>query len=137
MRKLILEGGLVVLAAGALLGRFWFGEPDRFRAGYERVQVGMTLADVEAVLGPGTEIKLSEVPTRLVSLNPAAERAADERARRTGSPLPTVRSFPTRVKPVVAGDRVLRWRGEQNGARILIGFKDGRVIEKDYVEYGL
>jgi hypothetical protein len=137
MHKLVLEVSLVVLVASILLGRFWFGELDRFHAGYERIQVGMTLAEVEAILGPGTEIDLSEVPTTLVSLNPAAERAAYERARRTGRPLPTVRSFPAHSKPVVQGDRVVRWRGDHNGARILIGFKDGKVAEKWYTEYSL
>ena len=139
MRKLILEASLVVLVASLLLGRFWLWleEPDPFRARYEQIQVGMTAAEVEAVLGPGTEIKPSEVPTTLVSLNSAAERAADDSARRTGSPLPTVRSARARSKPVVEGDRVFRWLREHNAARILIGFKDGTVAEKWYREYGL
>lgn len=55
-----------------------------------------------------------------------------ERARRSGGPPPTVQDFPTRSKPVVEGDYILRWVNNRTGERILVAFKDGRVCARHY-----
>ncbi len=135
MRRLALEVGLIILAAVVLFGWFWV--PDPFVKKYRLVEVGMTQDRVESLLGPGTEIPPSEVPTTVVPLNPGDARASYERARRKGLPPPTVRDYPVRDKPVVEGDRVLRWLGEHNGALILVAFREGKVVEKWYREYDL
>lgn len=97
---------------------------------YQQVQVGMSMAEVEAILGPGTPVGANEVPTVVVAINAQDPIDAEERARRQGLPPPTVRDYPTRHKPVVEGDIIWQWR---DGAEvILVAFKAGKVSEKYY-----
>src|SRR5579871_5017442 len=135
LRRLAVVVGLIILAAVVLFG--WLWGPDPFVKKYRLIEVGMTQDRVESLLGPGTEIPSSEVPTTVVPLNPDDARVSEDRARRLGLPPSTVRDYPIRQKPVVEGDRVFRWQGEHNGALILVALRAGRIVEKWYWEYSL
>lgn len=115
-----------------LVYAFISGE-SRFQQDYQRIQVGMSVDEVQAILGPGTPVKQREIPTTVVPVNPEDARAADERARKLGQSPPTTREYPTRHKPLVEGDYILRWTNS-HGERILVGFRDGKVCEKDYYD---
>lgn len=130
-----LVGFLGLVIWGLLLyGWLWTDSPHFIK--YKQIKVGMSIEEVEAILGPGTPVKQAEVPTIRIAVNPKDAEAAAERDRKTGSPS-TVREYPTRSKPVVEGDCILQWTGEPNGVRILVAFKNGKVCEKDYFEYDL
>lgn len=72
---------------------------------YTRIKNGMTLREVETLLGPGTETERQYVPT----------------------------TSPTR-EPVVYGDRFYSWKDVQTGKEIFVGVKDGVVCDKWYWE---
>jgi hypothetical protein len=98
---------------------------------YKRVADGMTLADVERLIGQGVKLDPSQVPTTRVAVNPADVGASEARARRAGLTHSTIRDYPTRVVPVVEGDEVYKWAGE-GGSYILVAFREGRVSGKFY-----
>ena len=130
MRKFILIAIPSALLVGACYWLFWMESADYRK--YKRVQVGMSVDEVQAILGPGTPIGQEKVPGIVVAVNPADVDASLERARRAGRSPPTARDYPTRVKPVVEGDFILQWVNDKTGERILVAFKDGKVCEKDY-----
>jgi hypothetical protein len=125
---------LLIAALGVTLGGVLYASlkdsPDL--ANYKRVHVGMSVGEVQAILGPGAVVPQAEVPGVVRAVNQADEDATRERARRSDGPPSTARDYPTRIKPVVEGDHILRWVNGQTGERILIAFKDGKVCEKHY-----
>lgn len=72
----------------------------------------MTLAEVEAILGPGDAILANEVPQ---------------------SPFATKLDGSRQSIPVVYGQTVYRW-DDGRFRRVLIGFQDGYVCSKWYWE---
>ena len=100
--------GIVALALFATAVSLFviFDDAARFYLGYHRLRVGMTLSDVELILGRGTEI-----PERFVPI---------EKPKGMGGP----------GTLVVHGDRFFEWR--RGSLEIVVGFRDGRVIEKSY-----
>jgi hypothetical protein len=127
---LVLIGALLGVLIGFYYYRFVMDSPE-YR-NYKQVQIGMSVDEVQAILGPGTAVNQSEVPGIVVAVNPGDEVASEERARRSGRPPPTIRDYPTRIKPVVEGDYILQWVNSRTGERILVAFRDGKVCEKDY-----
>ena len=86
---------------------YWYcfaGKPTE--CSFSRVQAGMTLAQVERILGPG-----HQVPR--------------ERVAQVQGPL---QADGTGLKPVVEGDTFFAWTGGGDG--FWISFKNGRVKEK-------
>jgi hypothetical protein len=126
---LLLIGTLAITLGGVLYALLGRDTPDL--ANYKRVRVGMSVDEVQAILGAGVEIDPKSVPGMVVAVNPADADAAQERDRRTGTQS-TARDYPTRIKPLVEGDLILRWVNGKTGERVLIAFKDGKVCEKDY-----
>jgi hypothetical protein len=122
MRKWLLAAafGLVALAVLVFALDAYLNRPGRFcHRNYERIQVGMALAEVEALLGgPGREIAQVDLP----------------QSRDFSPPLPQEWS-----KPVLIGDQFFRWLTPEkyNGGEIIVGVKDGRVSDKWYWEYRL
>jgi hypothetical protein len=123
---------LGIIAFGVILHLLCRDSPPQIN--YKKIQIGMTIEEVQAILGEGTLVRQTEVPSRVVPLNPKDEEAAIERARRAGGPVPTARDYPTRTKPIVEGDYILRWVNGSTGERILIAFKHGSVCEKDFYD---
>jgi hypothetical protein len=89
-----------------------FDQPGRFsRNNYLRIHDGMTLAQVEALLGaPGEELRRA-----------------------------TLFASPDRRERPLAGDQVFRWHtpGNPNGSCVLVGLKDGKVCDKRFYPNGL
>jgi hypothetical protein len=85
---------------------------------YIKIREGMTLGEVEAILGPGVEIPKSRLPETPDFTEPDPEK---------------------RSKPVVTGEQISRWsKGRIPGeTEIIIGFKDGRVCDKWFWEPSL
>jgi hypothetical protein len=142
LRYALVTLGVVLIGAclfwKSLLGGLldWvFGDSPAYQ-NYQRLQVGMTVAEVEAILGPGTPVKQADVPQMVVPVNPADAEASRDRARRAGV-VPTARDYPTRNKPVVEGDSILIWEDANKQWRILVGFREGKVCEKDFWELSL
>ncbi len=119
----------VSLGGAALVLR---GSDSRDAANYRRVRLGMSVADVQAVLGPGIMVSRAEVPGHVVAVNSADEHAADEQARRADGSPPTARNYPTRIKPIVEGNHILMWVNRKTGERTLVAFTDSVVCEKDF-----
>ncbi len=95
-----------------VLWMVWISLPNvEFLQLYRKIEVGMTMREVESILGPGKRISKQEIP-----------QTKDE-SRKVGT------------KPVVFGDAYLRWDHDQE--RIIIGFQDGKVVCKDYWEPSL
>lgn len=122
---------LVGLLGAILLGLFcgWYSSDSPDYRNYKLIQTGMSIEEVQAILGPGTEIDSKEVPGVVVPVDPDEARASYERANRVGT-IPTARDYRTRIKPVVEGDYVLRWVNSRTFERILVAFRDGKVSEK-------
>jgi len=74
---------------------------------YDKIKNGMTLTQVEAILGPGQSIPQVEVPTTTGGI------------------------------PFVRGDEVHCWKDGETGSRILLGFSSGRVSDRSYWEPSL
>jgi hypothetical protein len=79
-------------------------------ATYSQVEIGMTVDEVEAILGRGKEIPRSEVPL-------------------LGGPM----------RPAVEGTSFYRWKDEANAMtpEIVLGFENGKVCNKWYWEPSL
>lgn len=92
----------------------------------------MSMDELEAILGPGTAVNQDNVPSIVVAVNPLDEDLANAKARRSGGSPPTLRDYPTRLKPVVEGDLILEWVNAETGERVLVAFKGGMVCEKHY-----
>ncbi len=133
MRKaLLLTAVLSLVLLG--LGYVYLSMDSRDFTNYNAVRVGMSVEEVEAILGPGTEVKQKYVPSIVVPVNPQDAVDSLERARKSGAPPPTARDYPTRNKPVVEGDYILQWVNSETGERIIVAFKDGKVCEKYYYD---
>ncbi len=81
---------------------------ESFHSGYKQIQQGMSLEDVEAILGPGSRIATEQIPTFPDFREPLEHRR----------------------KPVVVGDMVLRW--EHNYDVIYVGFRNNSMCSKCY-----
>jgi hypothetical protein len=134
MRKSLIWSAAGLLLVGLGLFALLYCPPARFSyCNYQRVQAGMNLEEVQALLGPGTEIERRWVPQEVrpkpgVVVPPPGPNA-------------TVRDYPVVEVPVVDGDRFFRWEADapwlQSGAYIIIAFRDGKVCDKTYWEPSL
>ena len=133
MRKALL---LITVLSLVLLGLVYvcFPKESRDFANYKEVRVGMSVEEVEAILGPGAPVKQEEVPSIVVPVNPQDAVDSLERAKKSGATPPTARDYPTRIKPVVEGDYILQWKNSETWERIIVAFKDGKVCEKYYYD---
>jgi hypothetical protein len=124
---------LVGLALFALL--HWPAQPALYR-NYERVENGMTMEQVQALLGPGREIGKDDMPS-VVRPAPGVKVPKDP----PGGPYRTVRDYPIVHAPVVEGDRFFEWPSDwpplSGGPYIIIGFRGGKVCDKWYWEPSL
>ncbi|HLW68372.1 MAG TPA: hypothetical protein VKS79_23850 [Gemmataceae bacterium] len=85
----------------------WCPPKEVCECNYKKLKIGMTLDQVELVLGePGVEMPVNEVPR-----------------------------YPS--GPVVQGDSFYEWKGSINGIKVIVGIKDGRVCDKWYWEADL
>jgi hypothetical protein len=104
---------LALIAALIVLGLVGFNRPS---ATINRIHPGMTLAEVEQVMGhPGTEIPESAVETVVDRSVPAGN--------------------PRRVRPVISGERYFRWY--QGSGQIIVSLRGELVAEKWYYESDL
>jgi len=108
--------GLAVLVTLAVVsaGWLWFGRAGSFsRWNYERIHPGMSLAEVEQLLGePGESVEEQYVPH-------VVDRSVE----------------PRREKPVIRGEQYFQWR--KGSLCIIIGLEDGVVAEKYFNEHCL
>ncbi|WP_439626239.1 hypothetical protein [Gemmata sp.] len=129
-RKFTPVAGLAVATLVSVLvvalGAAWWNRPGCYSGrNYERIEKGMTLEQVEALLGkPGEEVPDYEIP----------------RGRPRGEPPdPTFGGdVPGSWCGGVWGDPVYRWwktRPYVGAAQILVGVSGGRVISKYRVEH--
>jgi hypothetical protein len=81
------------------------------KAKFEKVQLGMSVVDVVAVLGNGTQLAKEEVP-----LSPDFRRPEGDR-----------------LVPVVTGDVFRKWT-DPAGNDIIIGFSNNKVVDIRYRE---
>ena len=132
MRKILFIA--VPLTALVIGFYFVFITESRDFTNYQKVQVGMSSEEVEAILGPGTLVNQNEVPGIVVAVNPRDAEESAERSRRSGGSPPTARDYPTRIKPVVEGDVIFLWLNSKTGERILVAFKNGKACEKHYYD---
>ncbi len=133
MRKaILLTAGLSLV----LLGLVYVCslKESRDSANYQKIRVGMSVEEVEAILGPRTEVKQEDLPSNVVAMNPQDAVDSLERARKSGATPPTARDYPTQHKPVVEGDYILQWKNSETWERILVAFKDGKVCEKHHFD---
>src|SRR5262249_9118926 len=91
-----------------------FGEENKLFNTYQRINLGMSLKEVQALLGPGSEIPASEVPQS----PDFSELDPDKRS-----------------KPVVNGDKYYIWIVK--GKKVVIGTTDDKVCGKWYWEPSL
>jgi hypothetical protein len=109
----------IVIAAVAVLLSMWkvFGLwMDEWKGpiserGFAKIEIGMTLDEVEAILGPGKQISVADVTA--VPGAPDAERKGDLYLR-------------------LDGDQFFRWKETETGTEILVGVRNGKVCDRDY-----
>jgi hypothetical protein len=107
--KLVLLALIAALIVGGWVGSNYYSA----FAYYERIQPGMTLNAVERLLGhPGKEVPESALETVVDRSVPVGH--------------------PRRVKPVISGERYLRW--DRGSGYIIVGLRGGVVAEKWYWE---
>jgi hypothetical protein len=110
------------LSLAAFVGALdaYLHRPDRFcRQNYERIRVGMPLAEVEALLGcPAKEIVPEDSP-----LSSDFSQSVS----------------PEWAVPVVSGDQLYRFEAPQSfkGGEVIVGLEGGRVCDKWYWEESL
>jgi hypothetical protein len=108
-----LAGGFAVLVALAMVsaGWLWFGTSGTFsRLNYERIQPGMSLAQIEQLLGEPGESLEEQYVTHVV------DRSDEQR----------------REKPVIHGEKYYRWR--KKALCIIVSFENEVVAEKYFNE---
>lgn len=88
--------------------------PNVLRDQHDRVSIGMTLEEAEAILGPARKIPLSRVPETPDHSDPTA---------------------PPRSKPVVSGDEFYQW--DQDDVNLVVGLCNGRIHDMFYSEPSL
>ena len=132
MRKFLLPGLFVILLGTALVGLVygvsWASAPGL--ADYERVRVGMSVDDVQALLGRGTPVSSADVPCHVVILR--SDGTVGRELPRPDDGGPHQRVKPVALRPVVEGDYILRWGSESAGGWVLVAFRDGKVTGKDF-----
>jgi hypothetical protein len=118
---------------------FWLGRPEfwlgPFYRNYQRIEVGMTLEQVETILGPGQKIHPGDVPTYRREVPPPGVKYEPP------GPTVTAYRYPTKEVPVVEGDRFYRWLEHPDRPNstsfIVVAFRDGKVSGKFYWSYSL
>lgn len=113
MRRWVVAAIVVAVVGQAYLA-WWFLKPGVFsHANYARIHEGMSLADVETLLGePGRAVEERYLPF-------VVDRSVE----------------PRKLKPVISGQEYYQW---DEGARyIIISLRDGVVAEKYYWEPSL
>jgi hypothetical protein len=106
-----------VLASGALIA-LWFAPTvfrNPFHAKYSQIKFGMSLQDVEEILGHGDVLDKEKVPK-----TPDFSKPKDNR-----------------LVAVVNGDQFYIWHDRQKYSNIILGFVDGRVFDKRFWEPSL
>jgi hypothetical protein len=115
-----------VLALG--IAGYWFvSQESQEEQKFKRIVDGMTVEEVEAILGTGEIISQSNVPSYRVAVNAQEVEAYHERHRKAGT-VPTGREFETRDKYLVEGEVIYQWRS--GCFEIWVAFKDDKVCEK-------
>lgn len=86
-----------------------------------KVQLGMSLSEVEAILGPGKKISQSQLPL----LPPFAR--------------PLQKPLEDGLVPIISGDEFWFWGTDRIGWRstIYVGFRNGKVCDKELQTDGL
>jgi hypothetical protein len=101
----------VVLGSGVIISvlLWYYLEETRFYRKYTRIHLGMTIKDVEGILGKGQNHQKEDVP---------------------------VGRFPGgTIVPVVVGERFINW--EYKFKTIWVGMRNGEVVSKWYWEPSL
>lgn len=116
MRKVIFAA-ILVISGASIAATFWFDRIGTFsHTNYERIRPGMTVAEVERLLGaPGAEVRERELPG-VVNWDVPVDH-------------------PKRIKAVVTGERCLRW--ERGDSYIVVSLRREKVAEKWYWEPSL
>jgi hypothetical protein len=83
------------------------------RRTFKKITLGMSLDEVEAILGPGRQIPVGSV------------------TRGRGSP--SARET-WNLDLVIDGDQFFEWRDDEHGKRIELGMRDGKVCDKFFWE---
>lgn len=131
MRKsLMLFAGLIL--AGLGLAYLMLVRESADFVKFKQIRIGMSVDEVQVLLGPGTPVAQGGVPSVVRAVNPDDAIASESRARQEGRSPSTVRDYPVRHKPVVEGDAVLEWVNAKTRERILVAFKDEKVCETYY-----
>lgn len=109
----LLVGGVLALAA-------WFNRHVVVSwANYERIRPGMMVEEVERLMGaPGSEVTVTNGLPQVVD---------------HGVPL----GDPKRIKPVVSGERYLKWNLAENDRTVIVSLQGGVVAEKWFRELSL
>ena len=97
---------------------------------YQKIQTGMSEAEVQEILGTGRIIRQEEVPSIVVAVNPKDVDDANEAAKRAGISHPTARNYPIRHAPRIEGDRIMLWENPITGEKIYVAFREGKVCAK-------
>lgn len=110
----------VLLVGGVLLLAGWLNRPGTVSwVNYGRIQPGMTVEEVERLLG-GTGYE--------VTVKNGLPQVVDDDV-----PL----DHPKRIKPVVSGERCLSWGDAGTERQIVISLRIGVVVEKWFRERSL
>lgn len=115
---------LIIMTAFAVLLSMWstlwlwvdYVEGPISERGFKKIEIGMDLDMVEAILGPGEQIPAGSV----------TQAPGSPDARRRGN-----------LDLVVDGDQFFRWENAKYGRRIELGIRDGKVCDKFYWEPSL
>jgi hypothetical protein len=102
----------------------------KFGWDYDKIAVGMTLSEVETLIGPGTEIDRSSLPK-------THRLKAGVHPNRVGPQVTVVDHDLFEIVPVVDGDVFHRWTENGGGSYVILGFRNGRVCDKWYWEPSL
>lgn len=152
--RIIIRSSLAAALLALTLWLFWHFAVMREYRLYERITPGLTLAEVEALLGPGERREQEVVPSISVAvilpgLDLEAERAAiieqDRLDHLAGRPPRTVKSQTWRngqpktyrARHVVEGELIYRWTFRGDGQEVWIAFQAGVVTEKYYFRRSL
>src|SRR5207302_1670877 len=103
-----------------------------FHRKYDQVQVGMTLTEVESILGPGSQISAKDLSGKLIT-KPGFVEPPDP----PGGPPRTVRMAPAVVVPEVQGDQFYQWWNPDHSEYSLVGMRDGKVCDKTFWQTSL
>ncbi len=110
----------VLLVGVALALAAWSNRPGVVSwANYERIRPGMTVEKVERLLGgPGREVSETDGLPGVVDHDVPLDH-------------------PKRVRPVVNGERYLKWNVRENDRTVIVSLRAGVVAEKWFSELSL